>query len=291
MTLYNAVYVGTATTGTVDITLGSAEGDNFLDYTEAGVPDETIVTYLIEEGEDFELGRGLYDADYDIQQRDYVLVSKIGGTAGTSKMNLAGQATVRIVAAAEDIIPFYSDTAPANPQNGNIWRTVTTNRRYEYQSHIPGWVEIGAGGGFPPTADDDTEGTLETASASEMEAGTATDKIVTPGRQHRHLSAAKVWVKFNGTGTVAINDSYNVSSITDGGTGIYTVNFSTAFSSANYSLAGVCGNGVTGADGAAWSVLINTTTTMLAGSCRISTVFGGGFFDANPVTVSFFGDQ
>jgi hypothetical protein len=45
---------------------------------------------------------------------------------------------------------------------------------------------------------------------------------------------AKAWVNFNGTGTVAIRDNYNVSSITDNSTGNYTVNFSTAFSNANY---------------------------------------------------------
>ena len=46
---------------------------------------------------------------------------------------------------------------------------------------------------------------------------------------------AKAWVNFNGTGTVAIRDNYNVSSITDEATGKYTVNFSTAMSDANYS--------------------------------------------------------
>ena len=45
---------------------------------------------------------------------------------------------------------------------------------------------------------------------------------------------AKAWVNFNGTGTVAIRDSYNVSSITDLGTGYYTVNFSTVLSNTNY---------------------------------------------------------
>ena len=45
---------------------------------------------------------------------------------------------------------------------------------------------------------------------------------------------AKAWVNFNGTGTVSITDSYNVSSITDLGTGQYLVNFSTARSNANY---------------------------------------------------------
>lgn len=45
----------------------------------------------------------------------------------------------------------------------------------------------------------------------------------------------KAWVNFNGTGTVAIRASYNVSSITDNGTGDYTVNFTTALVDANYS--------------------------------------------------------
>jgi hypothetical protein len=44
----------------------------------------------------------------------------------------------------------------------------------------------------------------------------------------------RAWVNFNGTGTVAINASFNVSSITDNGTGDYTVNFTNALSDANY---------------------------------------------------------
>jgi len=47
----------------------------------------------------------------------------------------------------------------------------------------------------------------------------------------------RAWVNFNGTGTVAIRDSGNVSSITDNDTGDYTVNFSTAMPDANYSIA------------------------------------------------------
>ena len=44
----------------------------------------------------------------------------------------------------------------------------------------------------------------------------------------------RAWVNFNGTGTVAIRESKNVSSITDNGTGDYTVNFATAMVDANY---------------------------------------------------------
>ena len=47
----------------------------------------------------------------------------------------------------------------------------------------------------------------------------------------------RAWVNFNGTGTVAIRASGNVSSITDGGVGIYTVNFTNAMPDANYSAA------------------------------------------------------
>lgn len=48
--------------------------------------------------------------------------------------------------------------------------------------------------------------------------------------------SAKAWVNFNGTGTPAIRASYNVSSITKGSTGQYTVNFTNAFADANYSV-------------------------------------------------------
>jgi hypothetical protein len=47
--------------------------------------------------------------------------------------------------------------------------------------------------------------------------------------------ACRAWVNFNGTGTVAIRASGNVSSITDNGVGNYTVNFTTAMPDANYS--------------------------------------------------------
>jgi hypothetical protein len=49
------------------------------------------------------------------------------------------------------------------------------------------------------------------------------------------IYACRAWVNFNGTGTVAIRASGNVSSITDIGTGYYTVNFITAMEDVNYS--------------------------------------------------------
>lgn len=56
------------------------------------------------------------------------------------------------------------------------------------------------------------------------------------------LYMARAWVNFNGTGTVAIRASGNVSSITDNGTGDYTVNFTTAMSDTNYCVQLSCRN-------------------------------------------------
>ncbi len=56
---------------------------------------------------------------------------------------------------------------------------------------------------------------------------------------------AKAWVNFNGTGTVAIRQSFNVSSITDVGTGYYTINFTNPLPDANYALAHSAGSGTT----------------------------------------------
>ena len=77
------------------------------------------------------------------------------------------------------------------------------------------------------------------------------------------LYAARAWVNFNGTGTVAIRGSNNVTSITDIGTGNYGVNFTTAMSDANY-----CTN-VTGTHDAGayvgWGVIANDAPPTTSG--------------------------
>ena len=53
--------------------------------------------------------------------------------------------------------------------------------------------------------------------------------------------SAKVWINFNGTGTIATRDSFNVTSITDGGTGLYTVTYTNSLGNVNYSTTGAAG--------------------------------------------------
>lgn len=97
----------------------------------------------------------------------------------------------------------------------------------------------------------------------------------------------RAWVKFDGTGTVAINGSGNVSSITDNGTGDYTVNFTTAMPDANYSVA----NTSTGAANDEQRVKILATsassspTTYTTSAVRLA---GYTSTDYKVVTVSIF---
>ena len=88
----------------------------------------------------------------------------------------------------------------------------------------------------------------------------------------------KAWVNFNGDGTVAIRDDFNVTSITDNATGFYTVNFSNSLPNANYAWVGQVGYSgdttdsllnVEAQQGASNPYTSTTTTSLL----KVETVF------------------
>jgi hypothetical protein len=81
--------------------------------------------------------------------------------------------------------------------------------------------------------------------------------------------AARAWVNFNGTGTVAIRASGNVSSITDNGTGDYTVNFATAMPDTSY--AAVCTGFVIFDQGSTFGFGPRVTTTSNGASTKTTT--------------------
>ena len=76
----------------------------------------------------------------------------------------------------------------------------------------------------------------------------------------------RAWVNFNGTGTVAIRASGNVSSITDNNTGDYTVNFTTALADANYSAVGTSSRFTQTFGGTRSTTQLQVFTQNLAGS-------------------------
>jgi hypothetical protein len=96
--------------------------------------------------------------------------------------------------------------------------------------------------------------------------------------------AAKAWVNFNGTGTVAIRAQLNVSSITDNGVGDYTVNFTTAMADANYSYA-MSTQRATASNDYGFISAYNSTTTSIR-----STTMGvtGSLTDYQSVSMTIF---
>ena len=103
---------------------------------------------------------------------------------------------------------------------------------------------------------------------------------------------AKAWVNFNGTGTVAIRRAFNVSSITDNGTGAYTVNFTTAMPDTNYAI--TCYNRSDGtATNYSYVLTSNSTDTKTTSALGVSTRYtssggGSGVYDSSETGVAIF---
>ena len=100
----------------------------------------------------------------------------------------------------------------------------------------------------------------------------------------------RAWVNFNGTGTPAIRASGNVSSITDNGTGDYTVNFTTTLVDANYSVSGTARyttatNSMFLAIGASGGAGTYSTSAVQVRSVSFS---GGSEYDCDIVSAAIF---
>ena len=95
---------------------------------------------------------------------------------------------------------------------------------------------------------------------------------------------AKAWINFNGSSTVAIRDSFNVSSLDDDGTGTYGINVSNSFGSADH-----CPTSTNDAVGNYSASEINTVATTGVDALRCFNI-GGSAIDSTLVYVSFHGD-
>ena len=98
---------------------------------------------------------------------------------------------------------------------------------------------------------------------------------------------AKAWVNFNGTGTVAIRRAFNVSSITDEGVGLFTINFTNAMVDTSYAITGTTMNN--GQMGVQIRGSYNTIPTLYTTSAvSINTTQANSFYDCAIVTVAIF---
>lgn len=149
-----------------------------------------------------------------------------------------------------------------------------------------------------PQASETAFGVAEVATQAEVNAATDDLRIITPKKLlagvKNHLNASsdapiyacRAWVNFNGTGTVAIRGSGNVSSITDDGVGNYTINFTTAMSDTNYTWAGASSNSGVGPGGA--SVCEYATGGKTTTSLKIYTSLTNAYFDSPNIHIAVF---
>ena len=84
-------------------------------------------------------------------------------------------------------------------------------------------------------------------------------------------TTCKAWVNFNGTGTVAISASGNVSSITDNGTGDYTVNFTTALADGFWAASGIAQLTINSSGRENMFVSLRRENNLSASQARLST--------------------
>lgn len=97
------------------------------------------------------------------------------------------------------------------------------------------------------------------------------DKLSSDQTGAQPIYAARAWVNFNGTGTVAIRASGNVTSITDNGVGDYTVNFTTAMADANYAAVALA-DSPTGSSFTVCRTNTNTNGANTASAFRFQTI-------------------
>ena len=110
------------------------------------------------------------------------------------------------------------------------------------------------------------------------------------GTTPAQLASGRVqfWCKLNGSGTAAITDSFNVTSITDIATGNYTVTIATDMANANwvsFGHAGIAGNTMT------TCIDMESSRAMAAGSCSYRiTDMAGTTVDATDICIAGVGD-
>lgn len=155
--------------------------------------------------------------------------------------------------------------------------TGATDRTITLRSDGTNWFEVGRSNAGSP----------DVATQAQMEAASDNTVMVSPSNLKWGPAVAKAWVNFNGSGTPAIRTSLNVTSITDNGTGDFTINFTTSFSTADFAAAGAAySSGV-------YATLRGTATStgFAAGSHRINiTDASTTLTDATIITMVYYGD-
>ena len=116
--LVNRAKMSTSTTGTGTITLASAEA-GYQSFADAGVADSDVVSYVIEDGDNFEIGRGIYTASGTTLSRGPLETSN-----SDSAISLSGSAAVFVSATVNEVYSYATTTI-------NVDQTLDATVEYE----------------------------------------------------------------------------------------------------------------------------------------------------------------
>ena len=218
-----------------------------------------------------------------------VTIGTAGGTTGAAlfKGTTSGTVTLTVAAAAG------THTIKLPTADGSSGQALKTDGSGQW-----GWVTLTTGtvtsvatAGLATGGTITSTGTITVTAAvqSDMETATSTTTAVTPAVAKYHPGSLKAWTNFNGTGTIAERAGYNTAAPTDVGTGDWTVNIATDFSSANFSYVGVSGGGLAGG---VKDLICPAGSDNSAGAIEVRCVnFSSTLVDAEFVNLMAAGDQ
>ena len=162
------------------------------------------------------------------------------GTLGNSVGDTGGAETITLVdgnmpsgtpvnAAASSVINVVSNSGAASyvPQSGTPYSNGSATAVNIIQPSMVGLCCIRYEAVATSTATASNQASQETATSSVV--------FTNPASQQFHPSSAKAWVQYNQSTGPSVVSSYNVTSVTDGGAGLYTVNWGNDFASTAYS--------------------------------------------------------
>ena len=129
-----------------------------------------------------------------------------------------------------------------------------------------------------------SDGTDWTSAAAAGGADTSLSNLTATGES----KVCQAWVNFDGTGTPSIRDQHNVTSITDNGTGNYTINFTNNLANANYSVSGTVS--ANSGNGAAHGLETTKTSHSISGIGVLTWASTHTLYDDEYVNVIVFGD-
>lgn len=258
----NTRFLANCSSADVTGTLPSATSDDIpngwgFKYQHAGSANQAIIKVASGSGQNIYEGTKSYGSQFALalNGEDCEIVSDGGNWRVISH-------TPPFVKMAQGIIPIVDrvSTSPASPQAGDIYlltgvggdfSTFTSGDLAQYTG--AGWINWTPKAGWRVWVADEAlyysyissawvaesattsqTGTVVLADSPTMETATDLLKAVTPGRQHMHPAHPKVWGKASNAG--AINASYNMTSVTDAGTGSIGLTIATDFSSANWAM-------------------------------------------------------